>query len=156
MKKSTAQRPSPEPHQPTGKQQGKVIDTGRLNRQIYEPDEEISKAFSEAQRIAESGSDLIKRKLRAEINSDVTPELAGDDPDANWTEAGTSGDESVVGGNSTPDQDNVEIIGEAVGLQYEDNEPLHTLEKIEERDRHRWELDPASSEDYINRVKRPS
>jgi hypothetical protein len=45
-------------------------------------------------------------------------------------------------------------LGEAVGLIYEDNEPLHTAEKLNERDRRRWELDPASSEDYNDRVNR--
>ena len=45
-------------------------------------------------------------------------------------------------------------LGEAVGITYEDNEPLHSGEKVEERDRKRWELDPASSEDYNDRVNR--
>jgi len=48
----------------------------------------------------------------------------------------------------------VEELGEAVGLRYQDNEPLHTEEKLQERDRNRWELDPASSEDYFNRVNK--
>ena len=48
----------------------------------------------------------------------------------------------------------MEEIGEALGVTYEDNEPLHTTEKVGERDRKRWELDPASSEDYNDRVNR--
>ena len=39
-------------------------------------------------------------------------------------------------------------IGRAVGVQYEDNEELKGEAKIAERDRNRWELDPASAEDY--------
>jgi hypothetical protein len=30
---------------------------------------------------------------------------------------------------------------------------LKGAEKIQERDRHRWELDPASSDDYKDRAK---
>ncbi len=47
-----------------------------------------------------------------------------------------------------PDQDRVDDIGKALGVQYEDNEELKAADKIAERDRHRWELDPASAEDY--------
>jgi hypothetical protein len=60
------------------------------------------------------------------------------------------GEESVGGRNPTPDQDVVEELGKAVGLIYEDREPLHTTEKIAARDEHRWELDPASSEAWRN------
>jgi Family of unknown function (DUF6335) len=42
----------------------------------------------------------------------------------------------------------------ALGLTYEDNEPLNTNEKLEARDLHRWELDPASSAGYEERMKR--
>ena len=41
----------------------------------------------------------------------------------------------------------VEELGEAVGLIYDEDEPLHTGELLEERDRDRWELDPRSAED---------
>jgi hypothetical protein len=46
----------------------------------------------------------------------------------------------------------VDELGKAVGLTYEDNEPLHTTEKIAARDKTRWELDPASAEDYDERM----
>jgi hypothetical protein len=59
----------------------------------------------------------------------------------------------VGGANPTPDQDVVEEIGRAMGLTYEDNEPLGMDEKLHNRDLHRWELDPASSEDYQERTK---
>ena len=45
----------------------------------------------------------------------------------------------------------VEDIGKALGVEYQDNEELKGSDKVAERDRHRWELDPASSEDYKNR-----
>jgi hypothetical protein len=61
-------------------------------------------------------------------------------------------DDEVPGGSTpTPDQDIVEEIGKTIGLTYEEGEPLRVGRKEEERDEHRWELDPASSEDYGDR-----
>lgn len=126
------------------------IDAGRAESDEYEPDEEVKNEFEEAQRLG-SGADLLKRELREHHSR--TPELSGGDIDADWAGADV-GDETVGGSSPTPDQDVVEEIGEALGVTYEDNEPLHTTEKVEERDRKRWELDPASSEDYNDRVNR--
>ena len=126
------------------------IDAGRAESDEYEPDEEVKKEFEEAQRLG-SGADLLKRELREHHSR--TPELSGGDIDADWAGADV-GDETVGGSAPTPDQDVVEEIGEALGVTYEDNEPLHTTEKVGERDRKRWELDPASSEDYNDRVNR--
>jgi hypothetical protein len=41
----------------------------------------------------------------------------------------------------------VDELGQALGITYEDDEPLQTEEKLRERDRSRWELDPESAED---------
>jgi hypothetical protein len=51
--------------------------------------------------------------------------------------------------------DGFDDMGGEVGMNYEDGEPLRVGEKERERDQHRWELDPASSEDYTDRL-RPS
>jgi hypothetical protein len=40
-------------------------------------------------------------------------------------------------------------------VTYQDGEPLRVGQKEEERDEHRWELDPASSEDYAERSHHP-
>ena len=40
-----------------------------------------------------------------------------------------------------------------MGVTYNDNEELKVGEKERSRDKNRWELDPASSEDYIDRVR---
>jgi hypothetical protein len=80
-------------------------------------------------------------------------ELAGGDVDADVHSAYAVGDETPAGENPTPDQDVVEEIGEAVGLVYQDTEQLGGEGKFEERDRHRWELDPASSDDYDARQR---
>lgn len=78
--------------------------------------------------------------------------LSGGDVDAAWEDADV-GEESMGGENPTPDQDAVDELGKAVGIIYEDGELLHTTEKLEARDEHRWELDPASSEGFDERMK---
>ena len=40
-----------------------------------------------------------------------------------------------------------------MGVTYNDNEELRFGEKERARDKQRWELDPASSEDYVDRLK---
>jgi hypothetical protein len=78
----------------------------------------------------------------------ASPALTGGDVDADWEDAYAVGDEAPGGDNPTPDQDRVDDIGRALGIEYADNEELKAADKIIERDRHRWELDPASAEDY--------
>lgn len=134
----------------TNKTKEEFIDAGDAETEEYQPDEEVTEEFAEAQRLA-SGGQQLRRELREHHSR--TPELSGGDIDADWAGADV-GDETVGGSSPTPDQDVVDELGEAVGLTYEDNEPLHTTEKVEERDRKRWELDPASSEDYNDRVNR--
>ena len=87
------------------------------------------------------------REARLQHN-ETSPELTGGDVDASWEDAYSVGDEAPGGDNPTPDQDRVDDIGKALGVQYDDSEELKAGDKISERDRHRWELDPASAEDY--------
>lgn len=60
--------------------------------------------------------------------------------------------ETVGGSTPTPDQDIVDDLGRAVGVTYQDNEPLKFGDKVAERDDQRWELNPASAEDYQARM----
>jgi hypothetical protein len=96
------------------------------------------------------------RTGRAEIaesqrdHQTMTPSITGGDVDADVENAYFSGDEAPGGDNPTPDQDIVDDIGRAIGLEYQDSEELDA-DKVVERDKHRWELDPASSEDYKDR-----
>jgi hypothetical protein len=83
--------------------------------------------------------------------NETGPVLTGGDVDADWNDAYAVGDEAPGGDNPTPDQDIVDEIGKALGVEYQDNEELKGADKIAERDKHRWELDPASSEDYTDR-----
>jgi hypothetical protein len=124
------------------------IDTGEVEKEKYEPTEEVRNEFDEAAQPGSTGR-LIEKMLEHNFDSSV---LSGSDINAAWEDADV-GEESVDGGNPTADQNVVEELGKAVGLIYEDGEPLPT-DKVESRDAHRWELDPASSEGFDERMKR--
>ncbi|HEX7793764.1 MAG TPA: DUF6335 family protein [Vicinamibacterales bacterium] len=81
----------------------------------------------------------------------MTPDINAGDVDVNVEDAYFVGDEAPGGDNPTPDQDVVDEIGKALGVEYQDAEELRSGDKVADRDKHRWELDPASSEDYKNR-----
>jgi len=100
---------------------------------------------------ARTGRAVMAETLRDHggMSSDIT---AGD-VDVDVEDAYFTGEEAPGGDNSTPDQDIVDDIGRALGVEYQDNEPLKGSDKLLERDKHRWELDPASSEDYQERKK---
>jgi hypothetical protein len=94
-----------------------------------------------------------RQEMRDQIkeHTESSPALTAGDVDADWEQAYSSGDEAPGGDNPTPDQDRVDEIGHALGVEYQDSEELKGADKISERDKHRWELDPASSEDYPDR-----
>ena len=95
---------------------------------------------------ARSGRATLRQAKRE--HTETSPAMTGGDVDADWEDAYAVGDEAPGGDNPTPDQDRVDDIGRALGIEYQDNEELKAADKIIERDRHRWELDPASAEDY--------
>jgi hypothetical protein len=101
-----------------------------------------------------AGSQKLAQRLRE--NPNVDPSLSGGDIDARWDEAESAGDEAVAGSSSTPDQNDVQEFAGAIGINYADDEELKVGEKERERDRKRWELDPASSEDYQERAREES
>lgn len=77
--------------------------------------------------------------------------LTGGDVDANLEDAETTGEEAVGGTTPTPDQDVVEELAAAVGIEMNDRSFLRTHDMLEQRDDQRWELDPMSAEDYPDR-----
>jgi flagellar capping protein FliD len=93
------------------------------------------------------------QSLTEQLNEyhEVSPELSGDDLDAAWSQAEVAGEEAVGGTAPTPDQDLVDRLGAAVGLEMDDKAPLGTEKTLELRDAKRWELEPKSSEDYQER-----
>ena len=98
---------------------------------------------------AKSGRDELRQKLAKHTSS--SPALTAGDVDADWESADSSGDEAPGGDNPTPDQDVVDEIGRALGVEYDDDEELQGGDEIADRDRHRWELDPNSAEDSDDR-----
>jgi len=74
------------------------------------------------------------------------PAASAGDIDADWQRAQSSGEEAVGGSVSTPDQDIVDEIGHALGVEQAPQAPLRASEEIlEERDRRYWELERRAS-----------
>lgn len=96
-----------------------------------------------------AGSSKLANRLREDGSAD--PTITGGDVDANWANAQFSGDESAVSSSPTPDQGAVDDIGRAMGVTYQEGEELKVGEKERSRDKHRFELDPASSDDWKER-----
>lgn len=92
--------------------------------------------------------ELVERLAQNHASS---PADSGGDIDAEWEDVNDSGAESVFGHNPTPDQSDVEENAHAMGIDYQDNEPIDVLGKIEKRDRDRFELneDSKADEDMI-------
>lgn len=115
----------------------------------FVPDPEIEEFMEEEISRAPKDPELLAHRLRN--NTAASPRDAGGDLDAAWEDVNDSGSETVAGDNPTPDQSIVEENAQALGVSYEDNEELEFIEKIERRDRDRFELDPRSktTEDMI-------
>jgi len=114
----------------------------------YTDDEDIKADFADRQDLAVGGRDELLEEL--EEHHSLSPEISGGDIDASWQTGNTAGEEAVGGSAPTPDQDVVDELGAAAGLSYRDDEPLNSDAKILDRDRNRWELNPASAEDEDN------
>jgi len=110
----------------------------------YTEDEDIKDDFEERQDLAVGGRDELLEEL--DEHHSLSPEISGGDLDASWQTANVAGEETVGGSAPTPDQDMVDELGTAAGLIYEGDEPLNSDAKILDRDRNRWELNPASVE----------
>lgn len=129
----------------------KVVDADEAVREYYEdgtPSE--TEAFRDG---TEPVSPVAERTGKSERPDEQTARLSGGDVDVS-AQGADVGTEAPGGSNPTPDQDIVDDIGTSVGVTYQDNEPLKFGDKAAERDRSRWELNPASSEDYEERRSR--
>ena len=119
------------------------------NMEFYEdaplPDPEIEELMeTEINRAPKAPRDL---EERLHADNSASPLDSGGDVDADWKDVNASGSESVGGHNPTPDQSDVETNAHAMGIDFQDNEPLDLLEKMEKRDRNRYELDESSKGD---------
>jgi hypothetical protein len=80
------------------------------------------------------------------------PAVSAGDLDADWKRAQSSGEEAVGGSVSTPDQDVVDEIGHALGVEQPSAAPLRTSEEIlKDRDRRYWELDRRAQQKATRR-----
>lgn len=114
--------------------------------EFYEKEEVVSEEFQEFldEEISHAPQAPNELKERLRENHSSSPADSGGDIDAEWEDVNDSGAETVFGHNPTPDQSDTEENAHAMGINYEDNEPLDILEKIEKRDRNRFELDENS------------
>src|SRR5687768_12727429 len=89
---------------------GRFVDAGRAESEVFVPDPEIAEVFEEEQRGhgARSGGEQMIREI--EEHRGLDRDLTAGDPDADIEDAAFVGEETVGGGNSTPDQDIVEEI----------------------------------------------
>ena len=112
------------------------------NNPEFVPDPEIEEFMEQEISRAPKDPELLAHRLRE--NTAASPRDAGGDLDADWEDVNDSGSETVAGDNPTPDQSLVEENASAMGVSYEDNEELEFIDKIEKRDRERYELDENS------------
>ena len=124
-------------------------ETYLANDPNYVPDPEIEEFMELEISRAPKDPEVLAQRLRN--NTAASPRDAGGDLDAAGEDVNDSGSETVAGDNPTPDQSLVEENASAMGVSYEDNEELEFLDKIEKRDRDRFELDENSKayEDMI-------
>jgi len=111
----------------------------RLEQGPNQPDERLVSA-------ARTGHEELRTNIG--LHTESSPVLTAGDVDAKWEDAYAVGDEAPGGDNPTPDQQRVDDIGKALGVNYQDNQELQGGDELVDRDKHRWELDPASSDDW--------
>ena len=105
-------------------------------------DEEMKKFIDEEIAHVPQAPGELKERLHEHHSS--SPADSGGDIDAQWEEVNGSGSEAVFGHNPTPDQSDVEDNAHAMGIDFEDNEPLDFVRKLERRDHDRFELNEDS------------
>ena len=153
-KKARASRKSPKnPKRPKMAVARKAPALDRARRTLDETVPTPPSSLDLSRRASAARSGRAELAARRREHQGMSPAVTGGDVDVDVEDAYFTGDGAPGGDNPTPDQDVVDDIGKALGVQYEDNEELKASDKVIERDRHRWELDPASSEDYKERKK---
>lgn len=87
-----------------------------------------------------------KKTIIETVENTTTGDVAptGGDLDASRYQAKVAGEEAVGGTSPTPGPNNVDDIAASTGVEFSDSEPIGVKAELEERDRARWALDPAS------------
>jgi hypothetical protein len=82
-----------------------------------------------------------------QAHPETSPTLTGGDVDADWQRALSSGEEAVGGSVATPDQDVVDELGRALGVEQPADAEVHTSDEIlKARDRHYWHIERRATE----------
>ncbi|WP_052049924.1 DUF6335 family protein [Leptolyngbya sp. KIOST-1] len=74
-----------------------------------------------------------------------SPTTAGD-PDAMTEQAKVVGEEAIGGTTPTPDQNNIDEIAAAAGIDTQAEQPVAVKDEMDRRDQQRFELDPDSKD----------
>jgi len=93
---------------------------------------------------ARAGGDVVSHGLLDEPmgRGGSSAVLTGGDVDADWKRAASIGEEAVGGSVATPDQDRVDDIGRALGVERSPTAPVVTSDEVlRDRDQRRWELE---------------
>jgi hypothetical protein len=142
-RKTAPARPAP--------QAAKVPRLDRVRRTLEETLVTPPSSLDMDRRSSAARSGRAEMAQNARNHRGMSPDITGGDVDVDVEDAYFTGDEAPGGDNPSPDLEVVDDIGKALGVRYEDDEELKGADKVEERDKHRWEMDPASAEDYKDR-----
>lgn len=83
-----------------------------------------------------------------EERHETAPSVSGGDIDADWQRGQSSGEEAVGGSVATPDQDVVDEIGRALGVEQPSDAPLRaSVEIVSARDRDYWRHERRAMEE---------
>jgi hypothetical protein len=117
--------------------------------EFYEDENVVSEEFQAElnEEIASVPADPEELLERLDQNHETSPADSGGDIDARWEDSDSTGEVAVAGSQPTPDQSDVVANAHAMGIDFQDNQPLDFTEKLEQRDRERWELNEESKEE---------
>jgi len=88
------------------------------------------------------------------LHHETSPALSGGDLDADWMGSEGAGEETVGGSVATPDQDVVDEIGRALGVEQAPDEQVRSSDEIlRERTDHRWEIEREADEEEERRER---
>jgi hypothetical protein len=88
------------------------------------------------------------------LHHETSPVLSGGDLDADWMGSEGAGEETVGGSVATPDQDVVDEIGRALGVEQAPDEQVRSSgEILRERAQHRWEIERDAAEEDDRRER---
>jgi len=108
-----------------------------------------------AESTLEAREELVGLMREVVAHTETSPRLTGGDIGADWQAAYSSGEESVGGSVATPDQDIVDEIGRALGVEQEIDAPVRASDEIlRARDRLRWHLERDAADAEEGRSRR--